>query len=180
LSNQGLWSVDCVPWTITKLKMGGVAILPQFTGHIDPDGLLANRSLVLWPYTDIASPDIRWGNRFTLVRSTSQTGPLKFGFPNPRGWLAYHGGDTLFVKYAAYDPEATYADRGASTQFYCCPDFVELETLGPHNVIQPGAYVVHREVWRIFGDISFVPSEDAAQDLSDTLQLDEDMHSSFD
>jgi hypothetical protein len=174
LSNQGLWAVDCVPWAITMLKPGGIAILPQFTGRIDAYGLLANRSLILWPYTDITIPQIRWGNRFILVQSTPETGPLKFGFPNPYGWLAYHRAGTLFVKYAAYDCNAAYTDNGASTEFYCCPDFVELETLGPRDVIQPGDSVSHREVWRILGDIPSISSEDEVRALVDSLPLEQD------
>ncbi len=172
LTNHGVSPVTCAPWAITQLKTGGWAVLPQPTRRSDPDGLQPNRSLALWPYTDVASQHIRWGNRFVLVESTPQTGPLKLGFPNPRHWLGYWRRGTLFAKYAPYDPEARYLDRGASSQCYCNPDFLELETLGPEVVIAPGGSAVHREVWRVFGDVELEPTQDGAQALAELLGLD--------
>jgi hypothetical protein len=55
LTNQGLWPIETAPWAITQLKPGGVAILPQQVGPADPDGVQPNRTLALWPYTDIGS-----------------------------------------------------------------------------------------------------------------------------
>ena len=150
LHNRGLWPVKTAPWAITQLRSGGVALLPQPTGPADPDGVQPNRTLVLWPYTDIRSPFIRWGNRLILIRSTPKTGPLKVGFANPRGWLAYYYHGTLFVKRAEYDDSATYFDRGSSSQCYCNPSFLELETLGPKTELAPGASVTHREVWEVY------------------------------
>jgi hypothetical protein len=85
LKNEGLWPVELAPWAITQLKPGGMAILPQITGKADPDGLLPNRQLALWPYTDIGSSYIQWGNRFILVKAMMTEGALKLGFPNPAG-----------------------------------------------------------------------------------------------
>ena len=171
LTNQGLWPVELAPWAITQLKPGGVAILPQITGNADSDGLLPNRRLVLWPYTDIASPHIQWGNRFIFVQAAMPEGTLKVGFPNPHGWLAYHHNQTLFVKQAAYQPDADYFDFGSSGECFCCPEFIELETVGPRALLAPGESVSHRETWRIFANIQFEPTEDAAQALAQRLGL---------
>jgi hypothetical protein len=76
-------------------------------------------------------------------------GALKFGFPNPAGWLAYVVDGTLFVKQAAYQPGAGYLDRDRSSECYCSPRFLELETLGPRITLAPGEAVGHRETWLV-------------------------------
>lgn len=171
LQNQGLWPVELAPWAITQLKPGGTAILPQPVGNADPDGVLANRRFALWPYTDINSPYIQWGNRFTFIHAPGEGGPLKVGYPNPAGWLAYHIDNTLFVKQAQYQPDAVYPDFGCSTECYYRWDFIELETLGPSVTLAPGESVTHRETWRLFANVAFDPTEDAAQTLADKLGL---------
>ena len=102
LTNHGMWPITCAPWAITQFKVGGVAILPQNAGLADADGVLPNRNLVLWPYSDLRSPHVTWGNRAIFVFAVFQSGAFKLAFPNHRGWLAYHRQGTLFVKYAEY------------------------------------------------------------------------------
>ncbi|MCB9077141.1 MAG: hypothetical protein H6631_06090 [Anaerolineaceae bacterium] len=171
LTNHGMWPVELAPWAITQLKPGGTAILPQFTANADADGLLPNRRIALWPYTDIRSPHITWGNRYILVHANMTANSLKIGFPNPDGWLAYHIDHTLFVKQAAYHPNADYLDFGSSSECYCCGQFIELETLGPRTTLGLGQSVTHRETWQLHVGISFEPSEDAAQALAERLGL---------
>lgn len=171
LKNEGMWPIETAPWAITELRAGGVAILPQSTEPADPDGVWPNRSIALWPFTDINSPYIRWGNRFIFVEATMQTGMLKFGFPNPDGWLAYHLDNTLFVKQANYQPAAAYFDRGSSSQVFCMSGFIELETVAPKTAIAPGETVTHLETWSLYADIKFGPNEDAAQALVEKLGL---------
>jgi hypothetical protein len=149
LYNQGRSPVELAPWAITQLKPGGVAVLPQATALADEHGLLPNRHIVLWPYTRIDSPHITLGNHHVLVEATMQDGALKLGFPNPEGWLAYVVAGTLFVKHALYQPSADYFDRGSSSECYCNPRFLELETLGPRTMLAPGSSVGHRETWTV-------------------------------
>jgi hypothetical protein len=169
LTNQGMWPVELAPWAITQLKPGGVAILPQITGHADPDGVLANRRLALWPYTDIRSPHIQWGNRYIFIHANMTENALKVGWANPAGWLAYHLDNTLFVKQAAYQPQADYLDWGSSSECYCRAEFIELETLGPRATLAPGESTTHRETWQLFANVPFEPTEDNAQALVERL-----------
>lgn len=173
LTNRSLWPVPCAPWAITQLKPGGVAILPQNTAPADPEGVRPNRNLVLWPYSDPGSPYVHWGDRYLLIRAGLQSGAFKIGFPNPRGWLAYHREGTLFVKYAAFQAGAEYLDLGASSQCYAHPRFLELETLGPHQLLPEGETVRHREVWKVFDMPDLEPTEEGVQDLLEGLYLDE-------
>ena len=174
LTNRGLWSLECAAWAITQLKPGGEGILPQPTGYRDPNGLQPNRSIALWPYTDVTSPHISWGNRFIRVRAAMDNSALKIGFPNPLNWLAYHRGDTLFVKKARFLVGVDYYDMNSSSQCYCDQDFLELETLGPRTSIAPGAWTTHREVWELHQPVVLGETEDAIQDLADHLNLGDD------
>lgn len=171
-SNQGSTPVTLAPWAITQLKPGGLAILPQYAGLTDPAGVQANRSLVFWPYTDINSPHVQWGNRFVRIRAQFQTGAFKLGFPNPNGWLAYLWQDTLFVKKAPYEPAADYYERGSSSQFYCNDKFVELESLGPISKLEPNQSITHQETWHLYADVAFPVSEDDIQEMVQTLGLE--------
>jgi hypothetical protein len=149
LTNRGLWPMECAPWAITQLRTGGVAILPQSE---EETGLLPNRSVVLWPYTDIASPQVTWSNGCILVRAEMQS-PFKVGFPNSRGWLAYWLDDTLFVKRAGFDSKAAYYDFGSSSECYCGAHFIELETLAPITRLAPGQSAEHIETWELYANV---------------------------
>src|SRR5687768_13467479 len=147
LTNQGIWPVTCAPWAITQLKPGGTAILPQTRRDT---GVLPNRSLVLWPYTDMVNPNVRWGSNYILLDAELDS-PFKIGFPNPRGWLGYWWNGTLFVKRAEYDPQVEYFDFGSSSECYCDQRFIELETLAPIRTIAPGETASHVETWELYG-----------------------------
>lgn len=171
LENQGGMPIELAPWAITKLKTGGVAILPQASGPADEHGVLPNRQIVLWPYTQMNSPHITWGDRFILVQANMQEGAIKLGFPNPEGWLGYVLGNTLFVKSAEYQPDAFYYDQGSSSECYCNPRLLELETLGPRTHISPGEAVTHRETWSLFAPIDFTLDEDVVEMLVESLEI---------
>ncbi|MDO9088098.1 MAG: hypothetical protein Q7U53_17965 [Anaerolineaceae bacterium] len=149
LKNCGNEPLIGAPWAITQFKTGGIAILPQSKKDT---GLLPNRSLVLWPYSDMTTPKVHWGNDYILLDASVEA-PFKFGFPNPRGWLAYWLDGNLFVKRAMYDPTVLYYDQDSSTECYCNARFIELETLGPITTIACGESVSHIETWELYADI---------------------------
>ena len=169
--NRGRQPVELAAWAITQLRPGGVAVLPQATILADEHGLLPNRHIALWPYTPINSPHITWGDRYVFVEATVGDGALKIGFPNSVGWMGYALGDTFFVKHAAYRPDAAYFDRGSSSECYCNPRFLELETLGPRTTLAPGESVSHRETWAIYAGVTVRRDEAAVQELVDQLEL---------
>ena len=173
LTNEGLWPVESAPWGITQLREGGLAICPQTDQYEDPDGSWPNRSIALWPFTSINNPHIHWGDRFIFVQVNMQKDMLKFGFPNPVGWLAYQNGDTLFVKHAAYEHGKPYFDRGSSSHIFCMPGYIELETLGPRTTIAPGESVTHREIWTLihYPHGLSTPNEDEAAAMALKLKL---------
>ena len=97
LTNEGTWPVEMAPWAVTQLALGGTAILPQGGGP-EPDALLPNRRLVLWPYTSWQDPRLQLADDFIRLMAEAADRALKVGYLNRRGWLAYLRGQTLFVK----------------------------------------------------------------------------------
>ncbi|MCA1900556.1 MAG: hypothetical protein LDL50_07620 [Chloroflexi bacterium] len=168
LTNHGLWNVTCAPWAITQLKTGGVAILPQ---TCEDTGVLPNRSLVLWHYTDPSLPNLHWGKNYILFRASVDS-PFKVGYPNPRGWLAYWRNGILFVKRAKYEAHSAYFDFGSSSECYCNERFIELETLAPIAILEPGASAAHVETWELYEHIERPQNEEDAQALVEKLKLE--------
>ncbi len=171
LTNRSLWPITCAAWAITQLRPGGVAILPQSAETIDAGGFQANRPLALWPYTDINSPHVQWGNRFIFFEANMREGSWKVGFPNRVGWLGYWIDGTLFVKSAEYRPAASYYDFQSSSECYCNSKFLELETLSPQSSIAPGESITHHEQWHLFSDVPFEADESAMAALANRLGL---------
>jgi len=168
LTNHWVWDVTCAPWAITQLKTGGLAILPQ---RREDSGVLPSRSLTLWPYTDMTSPNVQWGSNYILVNINMQS-PFKIGFPSPRGWLAYWFNGALFVKHAEYDAHARYYDFDCSSECYCNDQFLELETLAPIGAITPGKTVSHTEVWNLYKGIDRPKNESEVDALVERLGLE--------
>jgi hypothetical protein len=162
LTNRSLWDIECAPWAVTQFKTSGTAILPQSQQQTE---LLPNRSLAIWPYTNVASPNVKWGNKYILLHADMKDEIFKIGFPNPCGWMAYWLNGTLFVKRAAYDSQAAYYDRNSSSECYCSDKFLELETLAPISVIKPDVSITHTETWEVFDGVDFPSDENAVDTL---------------
>jgi len=152
LENLGKTDFQLAPWAITMLRVGGLGILPLNTDLDDEHGLQPNRQVVLWPYTDLKSSHISFDNKALFVKANMSEGALKVGAPNPKNWIAYALDSQLFVKRTNYEPGGKYIDRGASSQIYCNPSVIELETLGPIVYIKSGDYVKHQEIWQVYSE----------------------------
>ena len=168
ITNYGSQPVTCASWAITQFKTGGVAILPQAK---QDTGVLPNRSLALWSYTDMSNKNVHWGRKYILV-SAHMESPFKVGFSNPRGWLAYWLDGTLFVKHAEYETLAEYHDFGSSSECYCNDQFLELETLAPITSIPPNETVSHVETWDLYKDIDRPRDENEIHALVEKLTLE--------
>jgi len=154
LRNEGTTLVDLAPWALTMMRLGGTAIVPQATGNVDEAGLLPNRNLVLWPYTQVNDPRIALRDDFILVRADVKVPALKLGCLSPQGWIGYWVEGNFFVKrFNQPQPAIAYPDHGCNVEIYCNDKFIELETLGPLINLEPGATVSHTEVWEIYNTL---------------------------
>ncbi len=161
LQNDGLWDIELAPWALTTFNLGGTAIFPQPVGNADPDGLLNNRILAVWPYTHINDPRLVLRDDCILVRATPSLPPLKIGYYNPHGWLAYWLNGILFRKSFDLNPGSPYPDGGCNTETYSDNLAIELETLGHLRKLAPGASATLTETWELFSSLDqpFIPAE---------------------
>lgn len=134
-------------WALSMCRLGGVVLLPQPHGPVDPAGLLPNRRLVFWPYADLTDRRLILGK---LIRIEAQPAPpFKLGYFNQDGWLAYWLDGTLFTKSFQTPRRASYPDLGCNAECYLNERFVEVETLGPLVRLKPGDTATHVEIWRL-------------------------------
>ena len=147
LTNAASESASVAAWAITQFRLGGVALLP--TGpSIAGDQFQADRSFVLWSYTELTDPRLSWHERTAVVAAAA--GPrFKIGSgPNP-GRLGYLIDRQLFIKEITPAGAGSYADRGAVGQVFVDGSFCELESVGPIVALEKGSSVTHREFWEI-------------------------------
>lgn len=137
-------------WGITQLPLGGTALLPVGGRDGSASRLQADRSLVLWPYTDLADPRLSFAPAAAIVRAR-RGGRFKLGSsPMPRR-LGYLRDGWLFTKSIDPAGAGSYADRAAVGQVFVNEHFCELESLGPLADLEPGQTLRHTEVWQVVG-----------------------------
>ena len=149
----------CGLWPITMVNPGGIVILPQNTDGSDLSH--PNRSIVLWPETNIRDKRVFFGNRFVTIRhEAGSQAPFKMGTNNVLGWMVYVCHDFTIMKRYVHTPQATYPDFGCSSEVRLRPDFVELQSLSPLFRIEPNAGIKHVENLSIFRTLNSVDPTD--------------------
>ncbi len=159
LKNNNLWPVELAAWALSVMEQGGFGIVP-LPRRFHPDYLLPNRSLTLWPYTDMRDSRYLWGKDFVLLRHSEGGNPTKVGIYTDEEWCAYYLKPCLLVKRFAFAREARYPDFDCSVEVYTNTDMLELETLSPLRTIQPGMDLVHEEWWELHNGIDLAFSEE--------------------
>ena len=132
------------PWAITQFPVGGTAILPVLGEETAP---LANRFLVLWPYTSLTDARVTIAND-ALVVEARRGEPLKLGSGPAPGRLGYLRDGHLFVKEVP-SAEQGVPDFGAVGQVYVGQGFCELESMGPVVAPSQSNHAHLQEVWRV-------------------------------
>jgi hypothetical protein len=136
-------------WALTQLPLGGFGILPQNTKSLDSAGLLPNRNLVLWPYSNWNDERIRYQDDYHMIIAKPDRDAFKIGYLNQEGWIGYVWRNYLFLKKFQPETGAIYPDMGCNTEIYIQDRFIELETLGPLVDLRPGEPTSHDEIWEI-------------------------------
>ena len=135
-------------WGLTVSEKNGTVIIPMNTNNT---GLLHNRSVSVWPYTDMSDERIYWGKRYVTVKHNPDAqNPLKLGFDLNDGTVYYVLGDDVFCKkYDTRHPDAEYPDAGCSFETYSCAVFTEVESLGELKTVKPDEVSTHIESWSL-------------------------------
>ncbi len=158
--NANPWAIELAPWAMTLMAAGSRAILPQEPCLPHPEYLDPARTLTLWSYTRMDDPRVSWGSRFIQLREDpSVEQKFKLGVQNRQRWVACWVHGWLVVRTFGFDPQARYADSGCNCEVFTMPGFLEVETLGPLELLQPGQEARHEEIWH-FWRVEDLPVEE--------------------
>ena len=146
LINNNLWDIELAPWAISVMAEGSMAILPHEPFQLWEENFSPVRPLTLWAYTKMQDPRWTWGDKYIRLRQDPKsTSRQKIGVLNSAGWVASYNKGEILIKRYGYDPEYDYPDFGCNTEIYTDPDILELETLGPLVILEPGAEIEYTE-----------------------------------
>lgn len=148
IRNTGLFDVELAAWALTVMAEGTVAWLPQEPYSSHEQSLLPARGLVLWPYTSMADPRVRWGRRLIRLEHHLAMPAFKLGVYNSLGWAVARHGETVFLKRSLPVAGAGYPDMNSNFELFTNESILEVETLGPiRRVPCAGGVVEHVEEW---------------------------------
>ena len=135
-------------WGLTVSATGGTLIVPM---NDNDTGLLANRNISVWPYTNLADSRLHFGKHYvTLRQDTNVNQALKLGFDLNQAEAYYCLGCDIFRKsYETHHPHETYPDNNCSFETYTCATFIEVESLSPLKSVQPNETVSLTEHWSL-------------------------------
>ncbi len=156
------------PWALTVMAPGGIAVVPHPEMGKHPQDLLPNRSLVLWPYTDMRDPRWCFGRKYLLLRQDPAGAPTKIGLAHQLGWSGYLLGGVFFLKRYPWNPSAAYPDMGCNFEVFSNGKMVELESLGPLTLLHHCQTVAHIEEWELH-DTGKLSDSSASEEQIDEL-----------
>lgn len=135
-------------WAISVCAKGGKLVIPMNTNDT---GLLHNRSISVWPYTDMSDKRIYWGKKYvTLKQDINATEPIKLGFDLNGGQTYYVLGDDVFSKkYEAKHGQLPYPDENCSFETYTNNVMIEIETLSDIKLVESGESHSLTEYWSL-------------------------------
>ena len=147
LQNNGMAPLQIAPWAVTQLALGGVAVLPLRLPNVGRTG--PDRQLVLWPYASWQDERLFADDDFVWINAQPSPIELKIGALT-QGWLGYLNLGVFFLKRFSPQLELLHPDLNTNAQIYCSQHCVELETLGPLEMLEPGQATTHVERWELY------------------------------
>lgn len=135
-------------WVISVCAAGGNLIIPMNTNDT---GLLHNRAISVWPYTDLSDSRLRFGKKYVVVsQDVNATTPAKLGFDLNDGTVHYVLGDDIFTKrYNAKHGELPYPDGDCSFETYTNNVMIEVESLSDIKKVPNGSTNEITEFWSL-------------------------------
>lgn len=138
-------------WGVTVLGQGGLEIIPQNTHDT---GLLPNRTVALWPYTDVTDERFYFGKDYiTLRQDANAKCAFKIGTDDYSGFAAYSYKDSVFVcRYEPEHPDSEYPDNNVSFETYTDGTVLEMEMLSRIFDTAPGESAEFSMNWSLYGN----------------------------
>jgi hypothetical protein len=163
--NLGPARTELAPWALTVLARNGVALAPLPERRASPHPVLSavdfapSHTMAFWPSFSFDDPRMTLGKRFVQLRQDPTRGSTKLGIALRAGWAAYWNDGLLFVKRFPFVEGARYPDGGCNFECYTDMDLLELESLGPLGLLEPGVETAHEETWRLHRGVPAPSSE---------------------
>lgn len=148
ITNKNAWPIEMAVWALTIGSRGGREICPVVQRNT---GLLSNTGYRSWPYSRLNDPRAYWGQRYIVVdNDPNDESSFKFGYLNEYAWMAYFNHGQCFVKrFDKPDRKLKYPDEGCCYETITSSWGIELETLSPLQIVQPGKTLAHEERWYV-------------------------------
>jgi len=160
IKNIGRWPITFSAWALTVMKKGGYAILPFKSKKVDKNGLLPDRHITLWSFTDITDRRLIFKKDFIFLKQDERIKrPVEIGVFISDSWTAYYV-DGLFFLKEIEKVEGEYPDYGCNVETFTNSEFLELETLSPLKEINPGEFLTHKETWSIRKNLKDISAQE--------------------
>jgi hypothetical protein len=165
LYNRSPQKITMAPWAISVLKPETVAFLPLPRKQSHSKKLLPVSNISLWAYTDMDDPRLHISKRYIQLSQDPKTSqPIKIGIYSKEGFGFAINKKTLFIKHFSTDETKQYPDRNVNLEAFSNEKFIELETLGHLQKVEPGQQVEHTEYWFLQTLPDEMVSEDTVHD----------------
>lgn len=157
IKNIGRWEIKIGCWALSVMRQKGFAIVPLKPVKVDKEGLLPDRRISIWPYTNLTDKRLILKNNYLFVRQKTEiNNPFKIGVMANPMWTAYLVNGVAFVK-KFYSKKGDYPDFGCNVEVFTNSEILELETLGPLRTVAPSESITHVELWGIFDAEGLAP-----------------------
>lgn len=164
LTNRSRWPLRFAAWTLSMMAPGGLAVAPFPARGTHPEDLPPSNPLVMWAFTNWTDP--RWSllEKYLVLRQDpARSSPEKAGLFRRLTAAAYLLDGDAFVKTYQAEPGREYPDMRCSLEVFANDMFLELETLGPIEAVEPEQTIEHVEEWSLHRDIA--PAEISDMEL---------------
>lgn len=150
IRNIGRWPIKMACWAISIMRNKGFAIVPIKPTKVDVEGLLPDRHISLWPYTDVSDKRLIFSKDYIFVKHDPNVkDPLKIGVNANPSWAAYWVDGMLFLKQFSKEV-GEYPDFGSTVEVHVNDHMLELGTLGALKLVEPSEVIEHTEYWKVF------------------------------
>lgn len=157
-------------WGLTVSAQHGTLIIPMNTNDT---GLLHNRNISVWPYTNLADSRVHFGKRYVTLRqdiNIEQSFKLGFGLNDAEAFYCV-GNDVFRKAYETNHNTEKYPDNDCSFETFTNSGFIEVESLSPLKKVQSGETVLLTEHWSMHKkpcDVEF-NNDDSIEDMLNKL-----------
>ena len=131
-------------WALSVMDKGAKAYVPIST---EDTGLLPNRNITLWSYTNLKDPRLDIQNSLITLSQANNPQPIKVGTFATGAVKVEIKGMTFGIDFQS--PDGEYGDHNCNIETYTNDIMLEIETLSPIKSMAVGEEVIHIEKWSL-------------------------------